>query len=160
MDQGVAAVWAAVIGVGGALLGTAGGAWTGGRAARVGARVQSKVNFHEWLRQQQRVTYAEMHTAASETLRLGHAFARGGPPHQAALDESLYKLVRAGSTVSMVGPESMHELARNLVNAAYAMPGSSPDVPDWTKWTKNVVTVLTMFTNEASKVISAPPALT
>ncbi|MER6739139.1 hypothetical protein [Streptomyces puniciscabiei] len=168
MDQGLATFLAAVIGVGGALAGVVGGAITGVRAARTGARVQGQVNFHEWLRQQQRAAYAEMHTAAMETLRLGHAVARSGPSQRASLDESLYKLVRAGSTVGMVGPQSLEVLAGDIAKAAYKLPGAYPGAPadrptdwpaDWGEWTTNVTTVLTVFTDEASKVISSPPAL-
>lgn len=160
MDQGLAVVWGALIGVGGALIGTVGGAIAGGKAARTGARVQGQVNFHEWLRNQQRTAYAEMHTAAMETLRLGHAVARSGPTRRADLDESLYRLVRAGSTVGMVGPQSMEQLAGDIAKISYKLPGSSPQAAsDWEESTTNVTAVLAVFTEEANKIISDPPAL-
>ncbi|MFJ1964038.1 hypothetical protein [Streptomyces massasporeus] len=158
MDQGDATFWAAVIGVGGALIGVAGGAFTGAWAARIGAREQALVNFHEWLRQQQRAAYAEMHTVATETVRLGHVVARLGSSHRASLDESLYKLVRAESTVGMVGPPSLEQLAQDIINAAFRLPISN-GAADWDSWAINVSNVLVVFKDEASKVVSTPPAL-
>ncbi|MFF7393285.1 hypothetical protein ACFZAE_33200 [Streptomyces scabiei] len=55
----------------------------------------------------------------------------------------------------------MEELAGDLAKVAYKLPGSSPQAPNrWEDWTANVTAVLTVFTEEANKVISAPPALT
>ncbi|MFI6587463.1 hypothetical protein [Embleya sp. NPDC050493] len=131
--------------------------------------MQGQVNFHEWLRDQQRAAYAEMHTAAMETLRLGHAVAgsgttlrvlASGPTLRAALDESLYQLVRAGSTVGMVGPQSMEQVAEDIVKVSYRFPSNSPQAAsNWIKWTENVTAVLGVFTDEANKIISDPPAL-
>ncbi|MER6201735.1 hypothetical protein ABT234_30745 [Streptomyces sp. NPDC001586] len=160
MDPGLAVVWGALIGVGGAIVGTLLGAITGGRAARIGARVQGQVNFNGWLRDQQRAAYAEMHATAMETVELGHRFARGGGPAlKDALAGSLYKLVRAGSTVGMVGPASMKQLAGELVMVAYKVPESSSSGELWEKWTRNVTAVLSEFTGEANKIIAEPPAL-
>lgn len=125
-------VWGALIGVGGALVGTLSGAIMGDKAARTGARVQGQVNFNEWLRNQQRAAYAEMHATALETLELGHRFAVvGGQPLHDALSKSIYKLVKAGSTVDMVGPESMKQLAGQIGRVTYKVPWGSSNAKDW-----------------------------
>lgn len=91
---------------------------------------------------------------------LGHAVARSGPTRRADLDESLYKLVRTGSTVGMVGPQSMEQLAGDIAKISYKFPGSSPQAAsDWEEWTTNVTAVLAVFTEEANKIISQPPGL-
>ncbi|MFM9647784.1 hypothetical protein ACKI1S_16750 [Streptomyces galilaeus] len=161
MDPGDAAVWAALIGVGGALLGTFGGHFTGKRASREGARVQGQLQFNEWLRDQQRTAYAELHARAVDTLQVGHRFAHvGGSDAQEALDASIYRLVQAGATVQMLGPERMKDLAEAITTRAYKVPGRSPDSErTWELWTAGLTMELAGFSDEASKILSNLPAL-
>ncbi|MGW6747626.1 hypothetical protein [Streptomyces sp. NPDC055006] len=81
MDEGKAAVIAAVVGVLGALLGAAIGGIAAVRGARVGAKITAREQHELWLRQERKSTYQTLVAALDDyrwkARNLGHAFSEG-----------------------------------------------------------------------------------
>ncbi|WP_331720509.1 hypothetical protein OG851_42840 (plasmid) [Streptomyces sp. NBC_00161] len=161
MDPGDAAVVAGAIAGAVALLGTIGGAFTGRWASREQAREQGRIQHRQWLRDHQRIAYADLHAIAVDTVELAGTFAQASGPAAADagknLTASLYKLVRAGATVGIVGPDKMKRLAAGLVGNAYKTPGSPDAEPTWELWAAALNVKLTEFSTEANKIISETP---
>ncbi|MFI9240968.1 hypothetical protein [Streptomyces sp. NPDC053079] len=177
MDQGVATVWAAGIGVAGLVLGTLGGAFAGAatsrRQARDQAKEQGEVELAHWLRAQRQAAYTTVISISQRLMdearplikyerldKLGEEERRDA---WSKLTPVLNELRRASAAVAVVGPDEMANLAEGLpqtaaVLAAHAKPRDPYDTPGALSYNAAVdahLRQLDAFVTEARGVIGA-----
>ncbi|MGW2006150.1 hypothetical protein [Streptomyces nigrescens] len=132
MDEGKAALYAAIIGFAAAIMGAAAGGWASWRAARhsADAAVQAALaqvtgqaanELAQWIRQERRQVYGEVITAYAQ---MGHILVRlGEAPANDALEAAYQveadKVRIAAHTVRLFGPGSVNAAAQEFIKATH-----------------------------------------
>ncbi|MEU6509358.1 hypothetical protein [Streptomyces sp. NPDC046942] len=133
MDQGMAAVVAGLAGMVGALGGAVAGGLAAVRGARLGAETsaralrqqvqdQAATEHAHWLREQRRVAYAA-YIAAAQSAR-ERAFDALDTPDDTVTDaiyEAVFQLAGTRSSLTLVGPGTIDQVATTLLSAAWEM---------------------------------------
>jgi hypothetical protein len=131
MDQGAITVWTTGLAVVGALVGALGGAAIQSRSMRRQVERQERANMRHWLLGQRQVAYTnllERYESVRDSLNtIIAAQAKSDWAEKAdhrelwsAANAALRSLELAATTVAVVGPARMEELARSVHEAALA----------------------------------------
>ncbi|MFF8900388.1 hypothetical protein ACF082_23280 [Streptomyces lydicus] len=132
MDEGNAALYAAIIGFAAALIGAAVGGWASWRAAKHSADAavratveqvtgQAANELAQWIRQERRKVYGEVIAAYAQ---MGHALIRlsAAPTDdelEAAYQVEADKVRVAAHTVRLLGPDSVNAAAWVLIESTH-----------------------------------------
>ncbi|MFF4548627.1 hypothetical protein ACFY1J_31080 [Streptomyces sp. NPDC001406] len=175
MDQGVAAVWAAGLGIAGTLLGAFGGAWVQARTTRAQVVHQEWAEVRLRIRDERRAAYAAVlehydrsRQATSIVLqyRTDHGVRHTEVPEDLRRDErvAVETFQRAVMDVAIAGPERMTTLADEIAAAIWdrviAVANGQLDyearVRDYNNSTTRGMNARIAFVEEARRVLSAP----
>lgn len=133
MDEGRAALYAAIIGFAAAIIGAAVGGWASWRAAKHGAdaavravveqvRGQARNEEIHWIRQERRQLYGKVTAAQNEFVAALHAWKHTSEPLESPLYDDVENawrhLAEACHELHVFGPDDVSQAAFAIMNAA------------------------------------------
>lgn len=129
MDEGRAALYAAIIGFAAAIIGAALGVWATWKVARIGADAALRATMEQlsgqainerkhWVRQERRAAYATVIDAYMGVTMIAAAHRSGLREETPEVCERLAELGMACKRLTLFGPDSVEEAASELLRRA------------------------------------------